>query len=81
MEAQGVINSKTAADLIETKPQTPFFYTLPKIQKRKDNPLGRPIVSSNCSPTEQISAFVDLALKLLVVNTPSYIRDTKDFLR
>ena len=81
MEARGVINSKTAADLIETKPRTPHFYTLPKIHKRKDNPPGRPIVSSNRSPTERISAFVDLVLKPLVVNSPSYIRDTKDFLR
>ena len=81
MEARGVIDSKTAVDLIETKPRTPHFYTLPKIHKRKDNPPGRLIMSSNRSPTERISAFVDLVLKPLVVNSPSYIRDTKDFLR
>ena len=31
-------------------------------------------------PTERISAFVDLLLKPLVNDLPSYIRDTKDFL-
>ena len=81
MEERGTINSKTAADLIETKPRTPHFYTLPKIHKRKDNPPGRPIVSSNRAPTERISAFVELLLKLLVVKSPSYIKDTKHFLR
>ena len=77
LEARGVINSKTAADLIETKPRTSHFYTLPKIHRRKDNSPGRPIVSSNRSPTERISAFVGLLLKPLVVSTPSYIRETQ----
>ena len=38
-------------------------------------------MSSNRAPTERISAFVDLLLKPLVVKSPSYIKDTKHFLR
>ena len=79
--AKGVINKRTATDLVESKPRTPHFYTLPKIHKRLDNPPGRPIVSSNGAPTERISAFVDLLLQPLVTRLPSYIKDTKDLLR
>ena len=78
---RGVINQKTARDLVETKVRSPHFYTLPKIHKSIENPPGRPIVSSYQAPTERISAFVDLVLKPLVQKLPSYIRDTKDFLR
>ena len=81
LRTKGVINEKTAQDLIETKVKTPHFYTLPKIHKDPSNPPGRPIVSSIRAPTERISAFVDLNLKPLVQNLPSYIKDTKDFLR
>ena len=77
---QGVINDKTAADLVETKAKCPHFYTLPKIHKNAEAPPGRPIVSSIRAPTERISAFVDIVLKPLVKSLPSYIKDTKDFL-
>ena len=53
---QGVINDKTAADLVETKAKCPHFYTLPKIHKNAEAPPGRPIVSSIRAPTERISA-------------------------
>ena len=80
LQERGVINSKTARDLLETKIKTQHFYTLPKIHKSTSNPPCRPIVSSVRAPTERISAFVDLLLKPLVKNLPSYVRDTKDFL-
>ena len=79
--ANGSINKKTASDLVETKVRVPHFYTLPKIHKSLDNPPGRPIVSSNNAPTERISAFVDKQLQPLVTSLPSYIKDTKHFLR
>ena len=78
---RGVINQKTATDLVESDVRSPHFYTLPKIHKRLENPPGRPIVSSCQAPTERISAFVDQALKPLVKDLPSYVMDTKDFLR
>ncbi|XP_071493045.1 uncharacterized protein [Diadema antillarum] len=55
------------------------FYLLPKIHK-PGNP-GRPILSGNGSPTENISLFVDHHIKPLVSLAPSYIHDTPDFLR
>ena len=57
------------------------FYILPKIQKNKDNPRGRPIVSATSHPTEHISQFVDAHLNPLVPELPSYIKDTTHFLR
>ena len=38
LQERGVINSKTARDLVETKIKTPHFYTLPKIHKSTSNP-------------------------------------------
>ncbi|XP_071792086.1 uncharacterized protein [Asterias amurensis] len=59
--------------------RTVRFYLLPKVHK-PDNP-GRPIISGNGSPTENISLFVDSFLKPLMPQIPSYIHDTPDFLR
>ena len=58
----GVINQKTARDLVETKVRSPHFYTLPKIHKSIENAPERPIVSSYQAPTERISAQVLLTL-------------------
>ena len=80
LQDRGVINDKTARDLVETKVRTPHFYTLPKIHKDAANPPGRPIVSSTRAPTERISAFVDIQLKPIVQSLPSFVRDTKDFI-
>ena len=41
---------------------------------------GRPIVSANSSPTERISQLVDHFLQPIVSTTPSYVRDTTDFI-
>ena len=66
---------------IETDRQTDRlarFYLLPKIHK-PGNP-GRSIVSSNNSPTENISQYVDHFLRPLVRQQPGILRDTSDFL-
>ena len=55
------------------------FYLLPKLHKL-GNP-GRPIVSSNNTPTENISSYVDHFLQPLVQSSPNIIRDTMDFLK
>ena len=70
---RGQINKKIKNYLFPRHPRT-----LPKIYK-PGNP-GRPIVSSNGAPTENISHFVDCFLQPLATSLPSYIRDTTDFL-
>ena len=59
------------------------FYILPKIHKTHDPTLplgypGRPIVSACGSLTENISTFLDKALKTHMESLPSYIKDTTD---
>lgn len=58
------------------RPRYPCFYTLLKIQQDLPFPPGRPIVSGIGGPTERMSQFVDIFLQPIVVNLPSYIRDT-----
>ena len=58
-------------------PRPESFYLLPNISQ-KDIP-GRPIVSANSHPTENISEFVDYQLQPLVQLLPSYLRDTAEF--
>ena len=58
-----------------------FIFYPRYIHKNKQNPPGRPIVSANSHPTEQISQFVDSHLNLLVPKLPSYIKDTTHFLK
>ncbi len=48
---------------------------LPKIHKA-GNP-GRPIVSTCSCPTENISAYLDSILQVLVQGLPTYVKDTK----
>lgn len=53
------IDCKTLYHLLSQpeKTKTAKFYFIPKIHKKRVR--GRPIISSNCCPTEKISAFVD----------------------
>jgi len=79
MVENGHISKETGKYLTPTNPRTVRFYHLPKIHK-PGNP-GRPIVSSSGTHTECISEFVDHHLQPLVVQIPSYLKDTKDFLQ
>ena len=72
------ISKETGKYLTPTNPRAARFYHLSKIHK-PSHP-GRPIVSSCGAPTERISEYVDHHLRPLVVQIPSYIKDTKDFL-
>jgi hypothetical protein len=74
------ISDKCADYLYLSKPRTPELYLLPKIHKGKTPVPGRPIVSGNSSPTERLSQLADYFLQPLVQNTPSFVRDTTDFL-
>ena len=57
------------------------FYHLPKIHKRLQNVLGRPVISNSGYYTEKISSFLDHHLQLLVQVVKSYIKDTNEFLK
>ena len=63
------------------KVRTAQFYMLQKIHKTKTNPSGRPIVSGNGCPTENISQCIDFFLQPCVRNIRCYIKDTSDFLK
>ena len=54
---------------------------MPKIHKSTRPLPGRPILSANQSPTEQISAFVDYFLKPTIPHLKSYDKDTIHFLQ
>ena len=53
------------------------FYLSPKIHNK--NCPGRPVISSCNTPTEKILAFVDSQLKPLVLQIPSFMKDTNHF--
>jgi hypothetical protein len=74
------ITEKCADYLYIEKPRTPQLYLLPKIHKNKFPVPGRPIVSGNSSPTERLSQLADYFLQPLVAETPSYVKDTTDFI-
>jgi len=60
------------------EPRTQKFYMLRKMHK--DPKKLRPIVSSCNGPTEQISQFMDTLLQPVMKATPSYIKDSKQFI-
>ncbi|KAJ1166052.1 hypothetical protein NDU88_006462 [Pleurodeles waltl] len=62
-------------------PITAAIYFLPKLHKNAKNPPGRPIVSSMGSLLENVSKYVDHFLRPFVEALPSYIKDTREFLR
>jgi len=81
LKYKGEISQKTMDYLIIDKPRLSRLYLLPKIHKNQTPPPGRPIVSANECPTERISGFVDHFLRPIVMSTPSYIKDTTDFIQ
>uniref|UniRef100_A0A8C4VK70 Reverse transcriptase domain-containing protein n=1 Tax=Gopherus evgoodei TaxID=1825980 RepID=A0A8C4VK70_9SAUR len=64
---------------IPLEPRPGLFYLLPKIHK-PGNP-GRPIILGFGTLTEGLSGYVDCLLRPYATSTPSYLRDTTDFLR
>eukprot|EP00061_Rhincodon_typus_P009288 g32677.t1 len=55
------------------------FYCLPKIHKA--NTPGHPIMSGNGTLCENLSGYIEGILKPIVQGTPSFCRDTTDFLQ
>ena len=62
--------------LVPHHPRAARFYLLPKIQKLGN--LG--IVASNGASTENISCFIDFCLRPSLIQFPSHIQDTPDFI-
>lgn len=75
------IDKNTKEYLTPGNPKAARFYHQPKIHKMITPVPGRPIVSSCGAPTEHISEYVDYHLQPLVAKTPSYLKDTTDFLK
>lgn len=68
--------------MVQSHPIHPVFYTLPKIHKSLTEPVpGRPIVAGTQSLTEPLSPYIDLFVKPLVFELPSYLKDMTDFLK
>ena len=75
----GELEEEVAKLLRPAQSRTPIFYMLPKIHK-VNNP-GRPVVSSESSHTERLSASVDKFLRPIAEKLPSYKQDTTCFIR
>ena len=78
---RNVISDEVAQFLHIDKPRTACIYFLPKIHKPTRPPPGRPIVSANAHPTENISGLVDHHLRPYVSSLKSYVKDTTDFIQ
>ena len=79
--SSNIINEFEASNL-QCGSRTPYFYVLPKIHKKFDRfPPLRPICSGFNSCTSKLSEFVDTFLKPLAQLSPSYIKDTSDFVQ
>ena len=59
--------------------RTQEMYFLKKIHKNP--PTARPIVSGCGGPTERISAYLDHWLQPLAKSLPSFIKETKEFIK
>ena len=76
------IANEFEASKLQDGSRTPYFYGLPKIHKRFDQfPPLRPICSGFNSCTSKLFEFVDVFLKPLAQQSPSYIKDTSDFVQ
>lgn len=56
---QGLITADVLQVLTNDSPRVPIFYLIPKIHKRLDNPLGRPIVSGMDSIFQPLAIYTD----------------------
>ncbi|XP_039261676.2 uncharacterized protein LOC120337843 [Styela clava] len=80
MKEAGVIDDKLAKSILPKDPKPGRLRLQPKIHK--ENHPSRPIISTNGTATEKLSAYVDYKLTPLMCKRviPSYIRDSMDFL-
>lgn len=75
-----LIDKETYEYLNVPFPRDAILNSLPKINKNRETPPGRPIVAGIGSITEHASRFGDFFLMPHVIRLPSYVRDTLDLL-
>ena len=75
---RGDLNADTIKYFIVRDPKFARFYLLPKIHKRLNNVLGRPLIS-NCGYYTENICFLEFHLQPLAREVKSYIKDTNDF--
>ena len=73
---RGDLSSDTLNYFLVKDPKFARFYLLPKIHKHLHDVPGRPVISSCCFYTENISSFFDHHLQPLAQRVKSYIKDT-----
>ena len=73
-----LINENIANGLKNPSPRTPQFYISPKIHK-EGNP-GRLVVSSINCHIANISKYIDYHLQPILIQIPSYVKDTNNFI-
>lgn len=74
--AKGLMKSEVADYIVPQETRPAKFYTLPKVHKGLSDIKGRPIMSANNHPTENLSEYVDTHLNKHVHKIKSYIKDT-----
>lgn len=78
---KGILNRKESKYLIPEAFRIPIIYTVPKIHKCKENPLGRPIVNGIDSLTSRMGQYLDYYIQPAVQQTQAYLKDTKHILQ
>lgn len=73
---QKKILSKKEEHLVPMAPRVSVMYYLPKVHKDPANPPGRPIISGIDSVTSRIGRYINVFLQPLVVQTPSFLKDS-----
>uniref|UniRef100_A0A803JMR8 Uncharacterized protein n=1 Tax=Xenopus tropicalis TaxID=8364 RepID=A0A803JMR8_XENTR len=74
--SMGILNNKEHDYLHCINPIIPIFHILPKVHKSLEDVKGRPIVAGIGSLNEGLSCYVDKLLMPLVLQLPTYLRDT-----
>lgn len=77
----GIIQKQEFNFLTVEDPVIPTFYILPKVHKNATKPPGRPIVAGIGGLCEKPCIFVDHFLQPLVLQLPSYLRESTSVLQ
>lgn len=76
-----ILTKKEKRYLIPSVCRIPVIYTLSKIHKDDQAPLGRPIVNRIGLITARLGEYLDKFLQASVIHTNANLKTTKDFLQ